>query len=57
MSEARIETSSLGQPLDPATLTRHVGVDEVPWVRNPLTGAEMRILQVRLDEKMRRRSG
>jgi len=52
MSEARIEASDLQNPIDLATIARHVGDGEVPWVRNPLTDAEMRLLQVRLEDKM-----
>jgi quercetin dioxygenase-like cupin family protein len=52
MSEARIEASQPGEPIDLTTIARHVGQDEVPWVRNPLTGADMRLLQVRPEDKM-----
>ena len=31
---------------------RHVGVDEVPWVRNPTVDSEMRLLQVDPDREM-----
>ena len=52
MNEARIEGSDLRRAADLATLTRHVGEEEIPWVRNPLNDAELRLLQARPEDKM-----
>jgi hypothetical protein len=37
---------------DLSTMARHVGEDEVPWVTNPNVGAQMRLIQVRLEDQM-----
>ena len=52
MSESRLGGSDLSRAANLATLARHVGEEEIPWARNPLTQAEVRLLQARPEDAM-----
>ncbi len=52
MSEAHLEGSDLHRAVGLPAIARHVGEEEIPWVKNPLTDAQVRLLQARPEDQM-----